>query len=411
MVKKPYKRWLIVTQYFPPEIGAAQIRLRSLARELLRNGVEVEVLTGMPNYPAGKTFPEYKHRWYMRETIHDIPVRRVWMYPGTGKSAIIRLLNYLSFTFSALLAVFFVRRPDVLFLESQPISLGIVGLFMKWIRRVPYVYNVPDLQVDAARQMGFIKNETFLQFAWKLENLFLSHSWKVSTVTHRFITHFQERGIPRQQITFLPNGADTEFLQPQPPSEELLDRWDLHGKKVFVYVGTHAIYHGLDTLVRAAHLLQDDDDIRFLMIGNGPERERMIALANELKLRNMSFSQSPYEEMKDLYSISYASIATLRNMDVAKGMRLSKIFPALSCGVPVIYAGYGEAADLIRKHDCGIAVQPERPDLLASAIRELALDQETRNRLGRAGRYLVETEYSWKAIVAQWLRELNATID
>lgn len=407
MVKHTHKRWLIVTQYFPPEIGAAQIRLRSLARELLRNGIEVAVLTGMPNYPAGKTFSGYENRWYLREKVGDIPVRRVWLYPGTGKSALIRLLNYLSFTISALVAVFFVRRPDVLFIESQPISLGIIGLLMKWLRGVPFVYNVPDLQVDAARQMGFIKNETFLKIAWHLENLFLKQSWKVSTVTNRFITHFQERGIPREQITFLPNGADTEFLRPKPPADDLLKRWNLPGKKVFVYVGTHAIYHGLDTLVRAAHLLRQHDDLVFLMIGNGPERDRMISLAKELQLTNMIFSQSPYEEMDSLYSVSYASIATLRNMDVAKGMRLSKIFPALSCGVPVIYAGHGEAADLLRKHECGIAVTPENPDLLASAIQQLALDQDTRDKLGRAGRQLVESEYSWKAIVARWLRELT----
>src|SRR4029453_17990541 len=121
---------------------------------------------------------------------------------------------------------------------------------------------------------------------------------------------------------FLPNGADTEFLKPQLPSRDLLDRWRLHGKKVFLYVGTHAYYHGLETLMEAATLLRERSDIVFLMIGNGPERTRLKQLSVDCGLTNVIFGQSPYEERDQLYSIAYASIATLRNMDVAKSMRL-----------------------------------------------------------------------------------------
>ena len=204
------------------------------------------------------------------------------------------------------------------------------------------------MQVDAARQLGFVQSEAFLSLALRLENLFLKQSLKVSTVTHGFIDHFQIRGVPREHITFLPNGADTSFLRPSPACQKLLERWNVRGKKVFLYVGTHAYYHGLDTLIMAAKLLQDQKDIAFLMIGNGPERPRIIRRAEDLKLTNVIFGQSPFEETDSLYSISYASVATLRKIEVAKSMRLSKIFPSLSCGVPVIYSGDGEAADLIK---------------------------------------------------------------
>lgn len=408
MVNSPSKRWLILTQYYPPELGAPQIRLRCLARELRQHGFDVEVLTAMPNYPKGEIFLGYPTRKFsLREEIDGVPVRRVWVYPGSGKAPFLRLLNYFSFTFSALLAVLFGRRPDVMFVESQPLSLGIVGLLMKWVRGVPYVYNVPDLQIDVARQLGFIKNENFLRLAFSLENLFLKKSWKVSTVTHHFIDHFQERGLPRTQITFLPNGADTNFLYPKPACSDLLDRWNLNGKKIFVYVGTHAYYHGLDTVINAANLLQEQSNVAFLMIGSGPERQRIIELARTLRLQNVIFDQSPYEEMDNLYSICYASIATLRDVEVAKAMRLSKIFPSLSCGVPVIYSGQGEAADVISTHQCGICVSPEDPEKLAAAINRLASDVSARDAMGQAGRKLVESHYSWNVIVGRWLRELG----
>ena len=407
MVKKPGTRWILLTQYYPPEIGAPQLRLHSLLRELSNYGIHTDGLTALPNYPIGKIFPGYNGRWKVEEEIDGVHVTRTWVYAATGKSAKIRLSNYLSFTATSLLTLFFSKRPDILFVESQPISLGIVAILMKWIRGVPYIYNVPDLQVDVARQLGFIKNNAFLGIAWYMENLFLSQSWKISTVTHRFIDHFIDRGFSPEQITFLPNGADTEMLKPSTPNTEMLTRWSLSGKKVIAYVGTHAYYHGLDTLIEASSLLRDNKDIAFLMIGDGPERSRLMQMAADRHLSNIVFGVSPYDEMNRLYSIVYASVAMLRNIEVAHRMRLSKVFPSLSCGVPVIYSGAGEAAELIESNKCGIIVPPEDPAKLAEAIHQLCQNPDLRNKMGTAGRLLVENEYSWRVIVRRWLSEIN----
>jgi len=402
-------RWLILTQYYPPEIGAPQIRLRSLTRVLRSVGLKVNVLTALPNYPAGKIFPKYVGRWRVREEIDGVPVQRTWVYAGTGRSAIVRLANYFSFTTTSLLAALTGPRPDILFVESQPLSLGIVGILMKSLRGVPYVYNVPDLQVSVAEQMGFLRNRTLLRIAKALEDFFLRESWTVSTVTHGFIDHFEQRGLPRAQLSFLPNGADTEFLRPQRPSQRLLDRWNLHGKKVFLYVGTHAYYHGLETLIEAAGLL-NDPGISVLMVGDGPERARLRQLSAEKGLNNVVFGESPYEEMDELYSIAYASVATLRKIGVAKDMRLSKIFPSLSCGKPVIYSGEGEAAELLQHNECGLVVEPENPQRLADAISRLAAEPSLQTRMGLAGRAFVEKEYSWSVIVTRWLSEIGVPV-
>lgn len=378
-------RWLVLTQYYPPEIGAPQIRLQAMVGELHRMGMEVEVLTALPNYPAGKVFVGYKGKWFVRETISGIPVRRTWVYAGTGRSKVIRLANYLSFTCTALLSTLTGPRPDVLFVESQPLTLGIIAVLMKWLRRVPYIYNVPDLQVDVARQLGFMQNDRLLRLALALENFFMRHSWRVSSVSLGFIEHFQARGIHRSRISFLPNGADAEFLQPMAPSQELIDRWGLQGKKVFLYVGTMAFYHGLDIVIETAALLRNRQDLVFLMIGDGPERRRLEHIAREKGLNNVIFAMSPYSERDRLYSIACASLATLRKIDVAKLMRPAKIFPSLSCAVPVIYSGEGETANLLRESDCGLAVPPGDQFLLAEAIVRLAEEPETCTRMGRAG--------------------------
>jgi colanic acid biosynthesis glycosyl transferase WcaI len=401
------QRWLILTQYYPPEIGAPQIRLRCLVRELRRHGKDVSVLTAMPNYPAGKVFDGYRGRFSCREQIDGVDVRRTWVYAATGKAAAARLLNYCSFAVTALGGVLCRRCPDVMFVEAQPLPLGIVALFMKYVFGIPYIYNVPDLQVDVARELGFLRKRFLLQLAERAETLFLKNAWKVSTVTHHFIEHFESRGIPADRITFLPNGADTAFLQPSDPSSEYLDEWDLHGKKAFVYVGTHAYYHGLDTLIAAAETLKTDPEIRLVMVGEGPERERIRELARSKRLNNIIFARVPYERTDQLYSVAYAAVATLRDLPVAKGMRLSKVFPALSCGVPVIYSGVGEAADMLVSDNCGVSVPPENPVSLAEAMQRLARNPKLRQRLGDNGRRLVEREYSWTTIVDRWLHEID----
>ena len=129
------------------------------------------------------------------------------------------------------------------------------------------------------------------------------------------------------------------------------------------------------------------------------------------RLDNVMFATSPYEEMDQLYSIAYASIATLRNIEVAKGMRLSKVFPSLSCGVPVIYSGFGEAAEMLIANECGLVVEPEKAELLAQAISTLASQSDLRSDLGSKGRILVQKEYSWSAIVERWLSEIGLVED
>src|SRR5437868_5031039 len=139
------ERWLVLTQYYPPEIGAPQIRLRCFVRELRRHGKNVSVVTAMPNYPAGRIFEGYRGRFSCHEKVDGVDVRRTWVYAATGKQTFARLLNYCSFTVTALMLVLLGRRPDVIFLEAQPLPLGLVPLLMKDLRGGPYIYNVPDL--------------------------------------------------------------------------------------------------------------------------------------------------------------------------------------------------------------------------------------------------------------------------
>ena len=402
-----FQDWLLVTQYYYPEPGAPQIRLRAMVKELKRRGCRVTVLTGMPNYPDGVIHEGYRAKLRLADEVDGIQVHRVWLYPAGGKNAFKRLLNYLSFTFHTLLLLKLAKGKQVVFVEAQPITLALYGFLARWLFKVPYIYNTPDLQVEIAAERGWM-GRSFVRLAAMIETYLMTHAYSVSTVTHAFIEHFiSTRGVPRERMSFLPNGVDLDHLRPLPHDDEYAQKMGVVGKKVLTYAGTHADYQGLDVILDAAKQLRHRPDIVFLMVGRGPERQRLIDRARSEGIANVLFKDSPFEEVSLLMSISYAFLVVLRNIPAAQKMRLSKTFPPLACGVPVIYAGVGESAEIIRKNGCGIVALPENPTSLAAAVLELVNAPERRNVFAEAGLRLVEREFSWKTIVSNWLRQLE----
>jgi colanic acid biosynthesis glycosyl transferase WcaI len=403
-----FRKVLILTQYYHPEPGAPQIRLRALAKELRAAGVDVQVLTGMPNYPVGRIFSIYRGKLTCREEIDGVPVRRVWLYPAAGRGSLRRLLNYLSFTATAGLTLLFSRRVDLVFVEAQPILLAIPAWLLSRLRGIPYVYNTPDLQVEIAEEAKWIGLRSVIRLAVSLESFLMRQALTVTSVTHAFIDHFvQHRNVPRGRMSFLPNGADTDALRPLPPDADYARELGVHGRTVLTYAGTHAHYQGLEVLIETAKRLRHRNDIVILMVGQGPMRQRLIEMARQADLTNVLFRESPFDEMARLMSITYASLVVLRDMPAARKMRLSKAIPPLACGVPVIYAGHGETPEILVREGCGIQVAPENPVQLANAIEHLTDHPDVRSQMSHVARELAEREFSWRTLVSNWMAQVQ----
>ena len=402
---------VILTQYFAPESGAPSVRLMAMARELQKLGIRVRVITGMPNYPLGVVYPEYRGRFTAREEINGVPIRRVWLYPASGRKVIKRLLNYLSFTITSGVALALEDRADLIFVEAQPITLAIPAWAVSVARGIPYVYNTPDLQVEHAADDRWISVRWLIRAAATIERKLMRDAACVTTVTHAFIDHFHRKyRIPKERLTFLPNGADTATLRPLPPDEDLAQRLGVAGKKAFTYAGTMAAYQGLEVLIDVAERLRHRSDLVILMIGTGPVKEDLVQAAKARGLSNIVFRTSPFEEMSQLMSITTASLVVLRPMEISRKMRLSKAIPPMACGVPVIYAGWGETSDLIAHEQVGLVVEPGNPDEIAYAITQLADDDRLAKELGQRGRRVAERELSWNFLVSDWLRQLDLAL-
>lgn len=396
-------RFLLITQYFPPEVGAPQVRLSALTRQLSQLGHEVTVVTAMPNYPAGVVHPAYRRRRLFREEVDGIPVIRTWIYAATGSSVIRRLASYLSFCATSLLGSVLAPRPDYILVESPPLFLGGTAFVAGRLRRAPFVMIVSDLWPASARDLGIITNRHVLSLAERLERFLYRSAYRVAGVTHGICDAIAECVGPAK-VMFLPNGVDTDLFRPCRDASSGLLR---PGEVGFVFAGTHGYAQGLQVILEAAELVRELPEVVFLLVGDGPEKTSLREAARDRGLQNVRFADPrPASAMPPVFSEARASIVPLLNRPLFRGARPSKIFPSLACGTPVIYSGEGEAADLIEDGGVGLVVPPERPAELAAAVRRLTADRALAAKMGVAGRQLVERHYGWAAIAERWLAEL-----
>jgi len=388
---------VILTQYFPPEIGAAQVRLESFAQALLRQGHEVVVVAGMPNYPTGRIFAEYRKKVFVKERYKGLKVYRSWLL-SAKEIGIARLLSYISYAVSSLRFAFqTARNADYIFVETPPPVLGLSAFLVSRIRGVPFILNIADLWPEWPVRAGMLKNKAMILFIDILVNFLYKRAAYITVVTKNMKGELvNKRKISPEKILWLPNGVDMNIFKPVKPSTK--------EKKVFLYAGNHGIYNWPVVIVQAAAILKNREDIHFLLVGDGSQKDEVIRYARDESLTNVSFLDPvPLEEVPKFFAAAYASLVTYK-----KGFpsRPAKLFPALASAMPVVYSGEGEGAALVRERRCGIVVDPEEPLALADAICLLADDEMLAIELGENGLKLARSEYSWDSIVENWVKEL-----
>jgi glycosyltransferase involved in cell wall biosynthesis len=402
---------IYLCEHFPPETGAPQIRVYEVSKELIKRGHQAEVLTAFPHHPKGVIPDEYKGMFYLYEEWDGIPVHRSWIYPSPKGSFWKRLMSYFSFTFSAFYSIMKSKPTDVIICNSPPLFLGITGYLGAKMKRAKFVFNVADIWPESAVELGILTNKSFIRLAEWLEKFLYKKSWKIATATEGIRDYMIQKGKPAEDVFLLPNGVNTDTFSPQPQDEDLLEEIGITGKKVFMYAGTLGYAQGLDSILETAALLKESEpDAHFLFVGDGQEREKLLKMKEDLKLDNVTFYGSvPVTEMPRMFSIADYSIVSLRNIDLFKGARPSKIFPALATGTPVLYCGVGESAEILNEYQCGKIAPPENPEGIAAAIRELMeTSADEYEAMCVNGRDLAISQYSWKSIVDDILKNIGS---
>ena len=403
-------RVAILTQYYPPEIGAPQARLADLARRLRERGHAVTVLTAMPNYPRGRIYDGYGGL-YRREERDGVTVLRSFVYPTQSAGMFRRLLNYFSFVASSL-AVGLVKLPrvDYLLTESPPLFLGISGYVLSRVKGARWIFNVSDLWPETAVRLGVIRQGFALRLASLLEALCYRKAWMVSTQTRGMQDSIASR-FPNVRTYHLSNGVDALRFSPELRSAELRVKLGVgdasrDGHCLAIYAGLHGLAQGLDQILAAAKQVEDQTNLSFLLIGDGPEKRMLMDQSRALGLRNVRFLEAvPGSEIPGL--LASADIALVPLKLALPGAAPSKLYEAMGAGVPIVLIAGGEAAAIVNDTQAGIVVPYGDITRLSEALRKLASDPEERRRLGGAGRRAALDRFDRRTITAAFAEYLE----
>ncbi len=416
-------RILYLSQYFPPEVGATQTRAYEMARNWVRLGHQVTMLTEIPNHPAGIIPPAYRGKLFERAEMEGIDVIRVWVKASPVKSFRNRMLFYLTFMMNATAAGLLLARGwpkhsrgrrgyDLIYATSPPLFVGGAALALNYLRRIPMVFEVRDLWPESAVALGEISNPRVIAWATKLEETCYRRGRAIVVVTDGIRATLEARGIPPGKQLFVPNGANVEMFQFRPDGRQRIRaKLGIQDTFVAIYAGIHGVAQGLETVIEAAHLLRDKPEIHFLLIGDGPQKAPIAALAATLHLSNLTLlPEQPRDEIPDYLSAADVALIPLRDIPLFHGARPSKMFDAWACERPLLLSINGEARRTMEEAGGGIFVPPEDPAAMAQAILALQESPAERARMGIKGRAYTQTHFSRRQLAETLIAELEGLL-
>ncbi len=398
----PKLRIILLTQWFEPE---PTFKGLVFARELIKQGFEVEVVTGFPNYPGGKIYPGYRIKLIQREVFEGVQVTRLPLYPYHDKSAIRRVLNYVSFAVSsAIYGVFVARRADVIYAYHPPLTVGVVSALIKQVRKIPVVYDIQDLWPDTLRATGMLKNTSLLSLVASMCSWVYRRMDHIVVLSPGFKRLLIQRGVPEHKLSVIYNWADEDSLA-KPLFCEPNEFPAADGQFRILFAGNIGKAQALDTVLQAALLLKNrQSKICWIMLGGGVELERLKAEATRQGLTNVVFlPRVPMSEVFLYLQAADALLVHLRKDPLFDITIPSKVQTYMKAGKPQLMAVDGDAADLVRWSDSGLVVSSENPELLACAAERLAaMSRQTLERMGQNAENFYQDKLSLAKGVSQF---------
>lgn len=364
-------RILFLTQWFQPEPFYKGI---PFVKALKQIGHEVEVLTGVPNYPEGKLYKGYNVRLFQREIIEGIPVMRVPLYPSHDTSSIKRIINYTSFAVSAaIIGLFNINKPDLIYVYHPPATIGFSALVLSLIYRAPFVYDIQDLWPDTLIATGMLNNQKILKIIDRYCRIIYSRASRIVVLSQGFKKLLISRGVPSSKIDVIYNWCDEKQTKNFESAEYLRKQYSLAGKFNIVFAGTMGKAQALSSMLDVAVKLQDSfSDIQFVFIGEGIETERLKKKKLKLNLRNVIFiPRQPVSKIGRFLDMADVLLVHLKNDPLFTITIPSKTQAYMAAGKPILMAVKGDAAELINTSRSGVVCEPENVEDIAQCIISL----------------------------------------
>jgi glycosyltransferase involved in cell wall biosynthesis len=405
---------LFLTDNFPPEVNAPASRTFEHCCEWVKAGHRVTVITCAPNFPKGKVFDGYRNKPWQTEVMAGIRVIRVWSYITANEGFNKRVLDYVSFMTTAVLASLFVRKVDVVVGTSPQFFTACAAYAVGGLKRAPWVFELRDIWPESIRVVGAMQQSAALDILEKVELFLYRKSSMIVSVTNAFRDTLIRRGIDGTKIQVVTNGVDIDRFSPREKDAALVAEHGLAGKFVAGYIGTHGLAHALGTILDAAKQLKsapDGDRYRFILLGDGAQKAALAERARAEGLDNVIFVESvSKDEVVRFWSLLDVSIIHLKKDDLFTTVIPSKLFECMGMAIPVLHGVQGESAGIVEREDVGLLFEPENADALCDGLRRLNGDEVLYRRLKTNGPPAAR-RYDRRALAGKLLGVLEQVVE
>lgn len=402
---------LILSQHFWPE----SFRVNEIAQEFSKQGHQVSVLSGKPNYPLGTIFPGYKAMGFQAELYDHVIINRVPIYPRGKGGAFNMILNYLSFIFSALVFSPFIysnRKFDIIFIYgTSPLIQGLSAIPLKFFTRAKIVTWVQDLWPEDLESTGYIKNKFILKInEWPAKLLYF-FSDRILIQSKGFYDPVL-RLASGKQLFCVPNPAERAvFLRKGDISLPHGFDFMSNGFNI-VFAGNIGNNQSIETIIDAANILKKIPQITFAIVGDGSRSEFLIEKVTALQLKNIKIlGRFPIEIMPAIYERADALLVTLGAFSNLSLTIPSKIQAYMASAKPIVAAVDGLGAEVVNEAACGLTCPAGNPEELANIIEKLYLMSDIdRYEMGARGRRYAEQHYHPSIVVENIIKHFRAAL-
>ncbi|WP_279614662.1 glycosyltransferase family 4 protein [Desulfovermiculus halophilus] len=393
-----------------PPRGAGGTRSYEMARRLIANGHEVTMVCGVGD--RGESELDGPFRAGRREGMIDgIQVIELALPYSNRDSFLRRTLTFLRFALRSI-GIALRRDYDLVFATTTPLTAGIPGIFARWLRRKPFVFEVRDLWPELPRAMGVITNPVILTMMSFLEWSSYRSADRLIGLSPGIVKGIQKRGVDAQRITMIPNGCDIDLFQAEgsPWRPEGVAGNDL----MAVFAGAHGIANGLHAVLDAAKELKkrQRQDIKIVLIGDGMQKPALEDRARLEGLSNVVFhGLVKKSDLAGLFQETDIGMQILANVPAFYyGTSPNKFFDYLANGLPVLNNYPGWVADLIQEYSCGFAVPPEDPAAFADALEYAADNRDELVRMGENSKRLALERFHRDILGRQFVEWLEGAV-
>jgi glycosyltransferase involved in cell wall biosynthesis len=385
---------LLIHQAFVSPNDAGGTRHYEFARRMVADGHKVTIIASDLSYLTGKKIATGRGL-VIRESLDGITILRAYTFPSLHRSFRWRVVSFLSFMLTSVVAAIRSGPVDIVLGTSPPIFQAVSAWLVSAVKRRPFILEIRDLWPEFAIAMGVLQNSALVWMSRLLERFLYWRACHLIVNSPAYVDYLSAKGLSRSKISLIPNGVDTSMFQSDSQRDQVRRELGLDEKFIVTYAGALGMANDLRTVLRAASRLNGGDTVHFLLVGDGKEATALRQFASDNQLKNVTFlGAQPKSRIPAILSASDVCVAILLDIPMFRTTYPNKVFDYMAAGKPTLLCIDGVIRKVVAECDGGVFCAPGNDEALAAAIDSLRRDPEALKRMGRGARLHVQTHFN-----------------